>query len=224
MGTDTVAGQDRWAVASFDSASTNDPMSNKPAFAALPAIVPVSSRAPTPAAERGVRDGLVLRRGPEGDVRPTTAVVSPNEALPLHGSRATRHTETLSAVTSVELAVLEAPALRAAEASEALLSRLVAGPQSIACIRCWARFGWIAEAQGAERLRRALATLALRLGDESPLVSDVRLKLDALAAWMAMPLSDALAAATLLQAQGLVTVRDDMLCSIHPRATGPTPW
>lgn len=51
MGTDTVDGQDRWAVASFDSASTNDPnMSNKSAFAALAAFLPASSRAngPTP--------------------------------------------------------------------------------------------------------------------------------------------------------------------------------
>lgn len=170
-----------------------------------------------------VRHGLVLRRGPAGDVRPAIAIAGPNEALALHGSRATRHTESLIAITSVELAVIAAPVLWAGEASEALLSRMVAGPQSIACIRCWARFGWIAEAQGAERLRRALATLAQRLGDESPLLADVRLDLVALAAWLAMPLSDATAAATLLQAQGLLTLRDGVLRTIGPRVDhGPT--
>lgn len=275
MGTDAIAGQDRRAVASCGSASTNDPsMPNKSALATLPAFSSVCSRAPTHGAERGVRvfrplprvlarldmqlespparlpdcevrrlapgslicaasaprqecfvvrHGLVLRRGPEGDVRPAIAVAGPNEALALHGSRVTRHTETLTAITTVELAVLEAPALSACEASEALLSRLVAGPQSIACIRCWAHFGWIAEAQDAERLRRALATLAQRLGDESPLLSDVWLELDALAAWLAMPVCDAAAAATLLQAQGLVTLDDGALRAMGVRAEhGPT--
>lgn len=166
--------------------------------------------------------GLVLRRGPEGDVRPATAVVGPSEALALHGSRATRHTETLIAITAVELAVIEAPVLWAGEAREALLSRLVAGPQSIACIRCWARFGWIAEAQGAERLRRALATLVQRLGDDSPLLADVWLELDALAAWLAMPVPGAAAAATLLQAQGQVTLHDGVLRAMALRANrGP---
>jgi hypothetical protein len=272
---DTVAGQDRRAVASCGSVSTNDPsMPNKSALAALPAFASVASRAPTPGAERGVRvlrplprilarldmqlerppvklpdcevrrfapgalicavsatrqecfvvcHGLVLRRGPEGEVRPAIAVAGPNEALALHGSRVTRHTETLTAITTVELAVLEAPALWACEASEALLSRLVAGPQSLACIRCWARFGWIVEAQGAERLRRALATLGQRLGDEAPLLSDVWLELDALAAWLAIPVSDAVAAATLLQAQGMVTLHDGVLRAVDLRASSESP-
>lgn len=165
-----------------------------------------------------VRRGLVLRRGAEREVATAVGVAGPNEALALHGSRVTRHTETLSAITSVELAVIAAPVLWAAEAREALLSRLVAGPQSIACVRCWACFGWIAEAQGAERLRRALVALAQRLGDESPLLSDLRLEPDALAAWLAMSQTDAAAAATLLQAQGLVTLRDGVLRSVRLQA------
>ncbi len=166
--------------------------------------------------------GLVLRRGLEGEVRPATAVAGPNEALALHSSRVTRHTEILTAITTVELAVIEAPVLWAGEAREALLSRLVAGPQSIACIRSWARFGWIAEAQGSERLRRALTTLVQRLGDDSPLLADVWLELDALAAWLAMPVSGAAAAAKLLQAQGLLTMHDGMLRAIALRANrGP---
>jgi CRP-like cAMP-binding protein len=255
-------------------------MPNKSALAAFPAALPVSSRAPTPGDQRGVRvrrplhhilarldmqlesppdglpdcelrhfepgalicaasaplqacfvvcSGLVLRRGPDGDVRPATAIAGSDEALALHDRRTTQHTETLTAITRVELAVIDAPTLWAGEASEALLSRLIAGPQSHACIRCWARFGRIAEAQGAERLRRALVTLAHRLGDESPWLAHVHLELDALAAWLGMPLRDAMAGATLLQAQGLITVRDDVLRAIHPRAihpcaTGPTPW
>ncbi|MGQ3093976.1 MAG: hypothetical protein ACT6RP_11040 [Roseateles sp.] len=171
-----------------------------------------------------VCSGLVLRRGPDGEVRPATAVAGPDEALALHDRRTTRHTEALTAITRAELAVIAAPALWAGEARQALLSRLVAGPQSLACIRSWARFGWIARAQGAERLRRALVTLAQRLGDGSPLLADVRLELDALAAWLRMPLADAMTAATLLQAQGLISVRDDGLRAIHPRATGPAPW
>ncbi len=274
MAADTIAGQDRRAVASYGSASTNDPsMTNKSALATIPLFASVTSRAPSPGAEHGVRvfrplprvlarmdmqlerppanmpdcevrhfapgaqicaasaprqecfivrHGLVLRRGPDLEVPTAIAVAGPNEALALHGSRVKRHTETLTAITSVELAIVPAAVLWAGEASEALLSCLVAGPQSIACIRCWARFGWIAEAQGAERLRRALTTLAQRLGDESPLLSDVRLELDALAAWLAMPLSNAAAAATLLQAQGLVTLHDGVLRAIAVRANrGP---
>lgn len=167
--------------------------------------------------------GLVLRRGLEGGVRPATAVAGPNEALAVHGSRATRHTETLIAITTVELAVIEAPVLWAGEAREALLSRLITGPQSIACIRCWACFGWITEAQGAERLRRALAALVQRLGDDSPLLADVWLELDALAAWLAMPVPGAAAAATLLQAQGLLTLHDGVLRAIALRANRRPP-
>lgn len=274
MGADPSAGQDRRTVSSLDRALTHDPtMSDKPAFAARPALATVSPRAPTPGAEPRVRvlrplprvlarldmalerpaarlpdcevrryapgslicaasaprqgcfvvcHGLVLRRGVEGEVRPATAVAGPNEALALHGSRPTRHTETLIAITTVELAVIEAPVLWTGEAREALLSRLVAGPGSIACIRCWARFGWIAQAQGAERLHRALATLAQRLGNHSQLLLDVWLELDALAAWLAMPVSGAAAAATLLQAQGLVTLHNDVLRTIALRANrGP---
>ena len=70
----------------------------------------------------------------------------------------------------------------------------------------------------AERLRRALVALAQRLGDESPLLSDLRLEPDALAAWLAMSQTDAAAAATLLQAQGLVTLRDGVLRSVRLQA------
>ena len=154
--------------------------------------------------------GLVLRRSVERGVRPATAVVGPDEGLSLHGSHIRRHSETLIAITAVELAVIDVSVLRVLEASERLLSRLV-GRQGVACIRCWARFGWITDADGAQRVVRALTALAQWLGDESDLLADVWLDADALARWLAMPGPEAESALARLEAQRLVAMRDGIL-------------
>lgn len=162
--------------------------------------------------------GLVLRCDPLLGVRPATALAGPNEGLALYGSCVTRHTETLTAATAVEVAAIRTSELCACEAREGLLSRLVAGPQSIASIRHWARFGWIADADGAERVSRALISLVQRLGSESELLTDLRLDVDALARWLAMPVSEAVSALARLQTLGLVALRDGVLRSIDPQS------
>lgn len=158
--------------------------------------------------------GLAVRRDADGAVRMAVGIAGPREALALYGPRMTRHAETIVAMTALEVAVIETRVLCAGEANDSLLGRIVAGPQSAACMRHWVRFARIRSLAPGERLRAGLNALAEMLGQDRNRLRNMALNCDGLAQWMDMPPPATLAELAALERGGALRVNAGVVHAI----------
>lgn len=161
--------------------------------------------------------GLVLRREPDGSVRIATAIAGPRELIG-DGLRAGGHAPRAVAITPVEAFAIDARALDALDRGDALLGRIVAGPQSVACLRHWVRHVARGDLGGERRVLAGLGGLADLLGDEPSALADIVLGCGDLAQWLAMPATAVRGALQQLHALGVLRFADPQLLGIDAEA------
>lgn len=136
-----------------------------------------------------IRRGFVLRRDGAGLVLRAEGLAGPGEVLGLESPKVSRHAESAFALSAIDVAVIDLPALWSCPG---LLARIVAGPQSVACLGHWKRHMRWTSLPPCERLAASLQSLTETARVECIDLAGASLDAPDVAHWLALPLEAAL--------------------------------
>jgi len=162
-----------------------------------------------------IRRGFILRKGANGQTLRAEGLAGPGEVLGLDGPQVRRHDESAVALSAVDVALIDLPVLWSCPGLQA---RIVAGPQSVACLGHWKRHQRWASLPARERLAASLQSLAAEAHAACIDLAGAPVEVADLAHWLAMSPESALDVLPCLAREGLLHWNGAAVVSIDTAA------